>query len=590
MLKDTGNRFSKARSIEISGTPTSWKERIGGKGDGFDVFRFNVTNRSSLNVSLRGLKANADAALFSGRNKLLQKSSRAGRRAEQLNAGELSPGTYFLRVKGDLQAATQYRLTASFGPVSRLIPGPNGPVNPPIVKPGVEDNTAPSLFSNGIAIGRGGTVTIGNSALRATDVQQAAGDLVYTVTNLPKSGSLFLNNNRLTTGSTFTQADLDNNSIRYQQNPAKAIASGQIDPNSLKTSGVNAVWAAQDGSGDSEIFFFNGSSVRQLTDNAVNDSKPQIAGNSVVWQSGSGANSEIYLYKGSTGQTLRLTNDSSDDASAQISDSYVVWQKQAGGQSNVQFYSLSGNTVGTLGNSSSGGDTQPLLAGDKVAFVRDGLGSNSGIYFGDLSSGSVTQASRSANSYTDTLKGITGSTVVWERRYATTGDTDILYNSNPSSPNAVRNVNSSAVFNDTNAIVSGNSIAFIRRQTSGDAANGIYLYNLSSGTEQRLTGSLPSTAQLTGMSGSEIVGQSIVPGQVKTFVYRAGTLTQLDGGAIQEGAASISGSTLMWLGGNSLSNPNQVFMYDSATSSDSFGFSVSDGGLATDGSLNITIG
>jgi beta propeller repeat protein len=584
MLKDTGNKFFKARSIEISSTPTIWKERIG-KADGFDVFRFNVSNRSSFNATLKGLKANADLALFDGQGKLIQQSRRPGKRSEQIRVNELRPGTFFLRVRGVRHAETRYQLSMSTGSVNRFVPNPNGPVNPPAVKPGVEDNTAPSLFSNGLSVGRGSSVTISRNSLRATDAQQSAGELTYTVTNLPKSGNLFLNGNRLNAGSTFTQADLDSSRISYQQNPAKSIASGQpVDANSLKTSGVNAVWSAQDSSGDSEIFFFNGSSVKQLTNNTVADSKPQIAGDNVVWQSGTGANAEIYLYKGSTGQTLRITNDGSADSAPQISDSHIVWQKRSGGQSNVLFYNLSNGTTGTISNSGSSSDNQPLLSGNKVAFVRD-----SGIHFADLGSGNVTQASSSAGSYTDTLKGITGNTVVWERRYSATGDTDILYNTNPASPISVRNVNSSAVFNDTNAIVEGNSIAFIRNQTNGNSHDGIYRFNLSSGTEQQLTGSLPSTAQLTGMSGADIVGHSIVPGQVKTFIYRAGALTQLDGGAAQEGSASISGSNLMWLGGSSLNNPNQVFQYDSATSSDSIGFNVSDGGLSTDGTLNITI-
>ncbi|MBD1853090.1 cadherin-like domain-containing protein [Leptolyngbya sp. FACHB-711] len=585
MLKDTGNRFFKARSIQVSNISTKWNERIGGRGDAFDDFRLNVTNRSSFTANLKGLKANADLSLFDGQGKLLQKSQRLGQQAERINVNELLPGTYFLRVKGNKQSATGYRLSMSTGAVNRFIPSPNGPSGSPVVKPGVEDNTAPSLFSNGIAIGRGGTASISRNSLRAIDAQQGAGDLTYTVKNLPKLGSLFLNGNRLSAGSTFTQADLDANRISYQQNSTKAIASGTIDANSLKTAGVNAVWSAQDGTGDSEIFLFNGSSVQQLTNNTVTDSKPQIAGDNVVWQSGAGANAEIYLYKGSTGQTLQLTNDGSADSAPQISDSHVVWQKRSGNQSSVQFYNLSNGATGTLNNSTSNGDNQPLLAGNKAAFLRD-----NGIYFADLSSGTVTQASSNAASYADTLKGITGNTVVWERRYSATGDTDILYNTNPTSPISAQNVNSSAVFNDTNAIVAGNTIAFIRNQTSGSTADGIYLFNLGTRTEQQLTGSLPSNAQLTGLSGSDIVGQSIVPGQVKTFVYRAGALAQLDGGAVQEGAASISGSTLMWLGGNSLNNPNQVFLYDSATRSDSFGFSVSDGGLSTDGTLNITIG
>ena len=48
-------------------------------------------------------------------------------------------------------------------------------------------------------------------------------------------------------------------------------------------SGANVVWQHFDGN-DEEIFFWNGTSVQQLTDNDYDDRNPQISGVNIVWE------------------------------------------------------------------------------------------------------------------------------------------------------------------------------------------------------------------------------------------------------------------------------------------------------------------
>jgi uncharacterized protein YkwD len=72
-------------------------------------YRIRLNQRSSLNLSLSGLQANANLALVNRRGKTISRSSRAGQSNETITQ-TLSPGTYYVRVNRQ-QGATRYQLT-----------------------------------------------------------------------------------------------------------------------------------------------------------------------------------------------------------------------------------------------------------------------------------------------------------------------------------------------------------------------------------------------------------------------------------------------------------------------------------------------
>ena len=66
---------------------------------------------------------------------------------------------------------------------------------------------------------------IGNAFLAATDVDDSAGGLTYTVTGLPSNGTLFVGGVAITaTGQTFTQADLDGGQVTYSHNDSETTS------------------------------------------------------------------------------------------------------------------------------------------------------------------------------------------------------------------------------------------------------------------------------------------------------------------------------------------------------------------------------
>ncbi len=88
---------------------------------------------------------------------------------------------------------------------------------------GVDD--APVISKNtGENVAAGETVTIANDSLRTTDPDSATADLVYTLTAIPSHGTLKRIGSVLSVGDTFTQADVDNERIKYTHNGNTAAA------------------------------------------------------------------------------------------------------------------------------------------------------------------------------------------------------------------------------------------------------------------------------------------------------------------------------------------------------------------------------
>jgi hypothetical protein len=90
------------------------------------------------------------------------------------------------------------------------------------------------------------------------------------------------------------------------------------------------VWAGHDGS-DYEIFFWDGVSTIQVTNNSVDDSLPRInnAGE-VVWFASDGTDQEVFYWDGQTpvaAHTTQLTSNSTDDSNPYINEAgEVAWR------------------------------------------------------------------------------------------------------------------------------------------------------------------------------------------------------------------------------------------------------------------------
>jgi hypothetical protein len=86
-------------------------------------------------------------------------------------------------------------------------------------------NDAPAIAGDLAAtVAEGGTVTITTTDLTENDPDDSGTGLAYTVTSAPANGQLELSTNAGTAITTFTQADLDNNRVRYVHNGSQTTS------------------------------------------------------------------------------------------------------------------------------------------------------------------------------------------------------------------------------------------------------------------------------------------------------------------------------------------------------------------------------
>jgi subtilisin family serine protease len=82
-----------------------------GLTDKFDMYRFDVDKKSTIEWSLKGLKANADLTLMNSQGQVIKDSRRFGKKNESIMA-VLEKGTYYVKVTG-WGKETKYRLNRS---------------------------------------------------------------------------------------------------------------------------------------------------------------------------------------------------------------------------------------------------------------------------------------------------------------------------------------------------------------------------------------------------------------------------------------------------------------------------------------------
>ena len=84
-------------------------------------------------------------------------------------------------------------------------------------------NDPPMLANNsGLTLDNLTTATITSNSLSATDVDNSANELVYTLTSAPSLGELLLNGDLLNINETFTQQDIDDGLVSYSHNGSGA--------------------------------------------------------------------------------------------------------------------------------------------------------------------------------------------------------------------------------------------------------------------------------------------------------------------------------------------------------------------------------
>ncbi|WP_029636465.1 C2 family cysteine protease [[Scytonema hofmanni] UTEX B 1581] len=118
-VDSVGNNLSTANSLKITSIKTISSEWVG-KSDPNDYYTFNLSGRSSFNLALNDLSANADVQLLDKNGTVVTGSYSDSRNSESIST-TLETGNYYIRVYQVGCANTSYKLSVSGNEAPQLL-------------------------------------------------------------------------------------------------------------------------------------------------------------------------------------------------------------------------------------------------------------------------------------------------------------------------------------------------------------------------------------------------------------------------------------------------------------------------------------
>ncbi len=134
----------------------------------------------------------------------------------------------------------------------------------------------------------------------------------------------------------------------------------------------NITWYASDGT-DDEIYLYDGTATRKVTDNTRPDKAPRVSATHVVWRGFDGNDDEIYLYDIATGDTTPITDNDHQDYYAALTDRAVVYTGSDGNDYDVYVYDIASGAVTALTDNDAN-DWSPNVTADGAVWVDGSTG------------------------------------------------------------------------------------------------------------------------------------------------------------------------------------------------------------------------
>jgi len=118
------------------------------------------------------------------------------------------------------------------------------------------------------------------------------------------------------------------------------------------------------------VFFYNGASqtITQITDDSNGDNlRPVVSGENIAWYGGHHASREIFYFDGTS--TTQLTDNSWHDTRPQISGDKIAWTGQVDDQDTEVFYYDETTQIVTQLTDNNLSDGGISISGDQIAWV-----------------------------------------------------------------------------------------------------------------------------------------------------------------------------------------------------------------------------
>ncbi len=184
--------------------------------------------------------------------------------------------------------------------------------------------------------------------------------------------------------------------------------------------GDKIVWQGRGGTDagtDDEIFYYDGATVHQLTENAVPDRFPQISALGISWERGTGTSQEIIYWNGTE---TPLTNNTVFDGNASLSDNRLSWEHDSG--TALEIWSWDGvNPPADISNNSVV-DVLPNTDGNNTVWVTGSVPNRKVLKF----DGTTISTIGTSNLSIEDPK-IDGADVAWESFKGTTSNDREIY-------------------------------------------------------------------------------------------------------------------------------------------------------------------
>lgn len=242
----------------------------------------------------------------------------------------------------------------------------------------------------------------------------------------------------------------------------------------------------------------------RITTNSSIQAEPRINGNIIVWTDyrNGGSNRDVYMYNLANGTETQITTNPYDQFFPDVYGNRIVYTGRSTSNSppHIYLYDLSTNSETLLTNNSYM-QTLPSIYGDKVVY-SDNRSGNWGIYLYNLSTNTeqiianVGDWPQVSDNYIVWMNGTGG---IYKTYY---------YNLNSGSAQAIASSNSDQMY----PYVYGTKIVYAGRAVAGGPDWDIYLYDILTGTETRLTSA----------SGVQTTKPSIAGNYVSWVDYRGG--------------------------------------------------------------------
>ncbi len=307
--------------------------------------------------------------------------------------------------------------------------------------------------------------------------------------------------------------------------------------------GDKVVWQGTGGTDagtDDEIFYFDGNTIIQLTENSVPDRNPEISELGIVWERGNGTTQEIIFWNGSESA---LTSNAVFDGESSISSQRVSWQQGSGAALEIWSYDGVNPPINISNNAVV--DVQSYADAGQVIWVTDSVPNRKVLRFNGNST-----AILGTSEYSIEDPRSDGVYAAWEGfKAGTTNDREIYFYNGVVLTRLTTNT-----FGDFDPQISDGNVAWW-----GGIFNDFQISLYDGNTVREISTGIRN--QFPQLDGRNVVWQGYDGQDDEIFLWDGYKVTQLTDNTVNDTRPFISGNHIVWQAASSGVGTSQEIMH-----------------------------